>query len=136
MFARDRALVRVHAASFPVVLGDGEFGDRTTAAMPVRASFIALTEYALGGGLEPRRGLFSPERLPLPLDPSSFSNSRLAHPRPGQFGVQHFFTSSERPFCLYVVLAGDRLERRRQLTVVDHVLRSLRISPRALPQGA
>jgi hypothetical protein len=44
--------------------------------------------------------------------------------------MQQFFTEAGRPLCLYVVLAGGRATRRRQLAEVGHVLRSLRISPR------
>lgn len=129
VFARQGA-VRLHAGSFPVIVGDGEFGDASTGAMPAVAVFVALAEYLAGNGLEPGGGLFAPRRLPLPLDPLAFSPRGLAHARPGQAGMQHFFTASERPFCLYVVIAGPRIERRRQLATVDRVLDSVRISER------
>jgi hypothetical protein len=74
-------------------------------------------------------GLFAARGIALPLDPAEFSPRGLAHPREGQAGMQHFFTSAGRPFCLYVVVAGSRIHRRRQLLTLDHVLRSLRISP-------
>jgi hypothetical protein len=127
VFAREAGIACLHAGSFPVVLQDGEFGDRSTGAMPAHGTFIALVEYLPGGGLEPGRGLFSPRRVRMPLDPLSFSPHGLAHPRPGQSGMQHFFASWERPFCLYVVIKGDR---RRQLAAANHVLRSLRIDRR------
>lgn len=130
--AAGRSAARLHAGNFPVVLNDGEFGDRSTGVMPAPGSFIALAEYLAGNGLEPGRGLFAPRRIPLPLDPTGFGESRLAHPRPGQVGVQHFFTTSSRPLCLYVVVAGGRGERRTQLAAVDHVLRTLRVAPRAV----
>lgn len=130
LFARAGGIARLHAASFPLVLGDGEFGDQTTGAMPPQAAFVALAEYLAADGLEPRKGLFAARRIPLPLDPSTLRPDCLAHPRPGQVGTQHFFTASGRPFCLYVVTAGPRPERRRQLAVVDRALRSLRISAR------
>ncbi len=129
-------VARLHAGNFPVVLGDGEFGDRSTGVMPRPSSFLALAEYRPGKGLEPGRGLFAQRRIPLPLDPTAFGQSRLAHPRPGQAGTQHFFTVSERPFCLYVVVAGELRERRRQLAVVDRVLRTLRFAPRISHPGA
>ena len=94
------------------------------------ASFLALAEYRPGAGLTPGAGLFAPRRIPRPLDPTRFSVRGLAHPRPGQAGTQHFFTVSGRPFCLYVVVAGDRAIRRRQLAAVDHVLGSLLIDRR------
>jgi hypothetical protein len=127
VFRRSSHTTTLHAGDFQLPLSDGEFGDRATAAMPEVASFLALTEYRPGAGLEPGRGLFSPSKIPLPLDPTSFGASRLAHPRPGQVGTQHFFTTSGRPFCLYVVIGGPRLERRRQLLMLDRVLHSLRI---------
>jgi hypothetical protein len=130
LFSRQPGAVTLHAGNFALALQDGEFGDRSTAAMRPGGSFIALTEYRPGGGLTPGQGLFAPRRVPLPLDPTLFGQSRLAHPRPGQVGMQHFFTGSGRPFCLYVVLAGAREGRRAQLAAVDHVLRTVRIEPR------
>ena len=130
MFRADDGLATLHAGDFQLPLDDGEFGDRSTGAMPGVATFLALTEYAAGAGLTPGVGLFAPRRIPLPLDPTSFGASRLQHPRPGQVGTQHFFTASRRPFCMYAVLAGPRHARRGQLLALDRVLRSLRIEPR------
>lgn len=130
VFSRHGGSATLHAGNFTLVLGDGEFGDRSTAAMLSGSSFLALTEYLPGAGLKPATGLFAARRLPIPLDPAVFAATGLAHPRPGQVGMQHFFTAAGRPFCLYVVLAGERLSRRRQLAVVDLVLRSLRIDSR------
>jgi len=42
--------------------------------------------------------------------------------------MQHFFTAARRPFCLYLVVAGTRSTRRRQLAALNHVLGSLRIT--------
>jgi hypothetical protein len=130
IFRRAADLATLHAGDFPLALGDGEFGDRSTGRMPQGGSFLALTEYRPGSGLRPGTGLFASHRLPLPLDPAEFGTARLAHPRPGQLGMQHFFTSAGRPFCLYVVIHGPRSERRRQLLVLDRVLRSLHIARR------
>lgn len=130
IFSRAPGLATLHAGDFRLALDDGQFGDASTGAMPAVASFIALTEYRVGSGLVPGRGLFAPRRIPRTLDPTAFAPSRLAHPRHGQAGTQHFFTVAERPFCLYVVLAGGRPVRRRQLLVLDHLLSSLRIARR------
>jgi hypothetical protein len=129
-FRRAGQLATLHAGDFNLAIPDGEFGDRSTAVMPHGGSFLALTEYLPGAGLEPGKGLFSSARIRLPLDPTSFATSALAHPRPGQAGMQHFFTAAGRPLCLYVVLAGARGTRRRQLAVLDRVLRSLHVAPR------
>ncbi len=130
VFVRPGGNATLHAGDFPIAVSDGEFGDRSTALMPEAGSFMALAEYQPGSGLEPGRGLFSPRRLPVPLDPVSFSPRRLAHPLPGQAGLQHFFSAAGRPFCLYVVIAGARAGRRAQLVRLDRVLGSLRIAPR------
>jgi hypothetical protein len=127
VFRRPGGNPTLHAGDFALALGDGEFGDASTGQMPAGAAFLALVEYVPGGGLAPGRGLFESRRIPLPLDPSAFAASRLAHPRPGQSGMQHFFTAGGRPFCLYVVLAGGGPGRRRQLAAVSRVLASLRI---------
>jgi hypothetical protein len=130
IFDRSHGIAALHAGDFQLVLDDGEFGDRTTSTMPSTARFIALVEYLPGAGLEPGVGLFAARHVPLPLDPAAFATRRLAHPRPGQLGMQHFFTGSGRPFCLYLVIAGERSVRRRQIHALDHVLSSLRIGPR------
>jgi hypothetical protein len=128
VFKRPAGGATLHAGDFDLPLDDGEFGDQSTAVMPSGATFLALTEYRPGAGLEPGRGLFSPRRIPTTLDPTSFSARGLAHPRPGQAGMQRFFTAGGRPFCLYVVVSGAWGERRRQLAVLSAMLRSLRIS--------
>jgi hypothetical protein len=129
VFRRDGGNATLHAGDFPLALGDGEFGDSSTARMPAGSTFVVVTEYVPGTGLEPGRGLFAPARIHLPLEPRAFSSKRLAHPRHDQAGTQQFFTLAGRPLCLYVVLAGAALNRRRQLPVLNRVLRSLRVAP-------
>jgi hypothetical protein len=131
VFKRPGGGATIHAGDFQLPLDDGEFGDRSTAVMPAGASFLVLTEYRPGAGLEPGEGLFASRKVPTALDPTAFSSRGLAHPRPGQAGAQHFFTVAGRPFCLYVVVSGPRSERRRQLGVLGHMLRSLRVQPGA-----
>lgn len=128
VFKRAGGGATLHAGDFELPLDDGEFGDQSTAVMPPGGTFLAVTEYLPGAGLEPGRGLFAPRRVPRTLDPTSFSARGLAHPRPDQAGTQHFFTAAGRPLCLYVVISGARTERRRQLAALGGVLRSLRIS--------
>lgn len=130
IFSRDQRSATLHAANYALALEDGEFGDRSTARMAPGACFVALTEYVPGGALQPGSGLYASAGPDLPLDPARFSGRALAHPRPGQAGAQQFFTLAGRPFCLYVVAAGDRAQRRRVLTHADHVLRALHVAPR------
>src|SRR5436305_6558535 len=72
--------------------------------MPRGGSIVVLTEYRPGQGLEPGRGLFAADAIPLPLHPRQFHPRRLHVARPGQLGFQHFFTAGKRPFCLYAVI--------------------------------
>jgi hypothetical protein len=126
-FRRDAGGATLHAGDFQLPLEDGEFGGRSTQLMPAGSTFLAVTEYRPGAGLEPGQGLFASHRIPRALDPTEFSSRGLAHPGPDQAGTQRFFTAAGRPLCLYVVVCGPRSERRRQLAVLSHVLRSLRI---------
>lgn len=130
-FRRPGGNATLQAGDFQLALRDGEFGDASTAKMGAGASFFALVEYVPGAGLEPGTGLFASRAMKLPLDPTAFHSSRLAHPRRGQAGTQQFFTSGGRPFCLYVVIAGGGSHRRHQLAVLDRVLATLRIAPAA-----
>ncbi len=129
IFSREGGIATLHAASFPLPLDDGEFGDRSTAVMAPGSVFLSLTEYRAGGGLHPGRGLFAPSRIPRRLDPTGFASTGLAHPRPGQMGLQRFFTTAGRPFCLYVVVAGGRGARRGQTSALERVLRTLVVEP-------
>lgn len=132
VFRRAGEIATLHAGDFALELGHrSSFGDASTSAMPSGASFLALTEYLPGDGLQPGAGLFAASRIPRRLHPGRFAASRLAHPRPGQAGMQHFFTAANRPFCLYVVIDGGPDHRRRQLAALDHILGSLRIAARA-----
>jgi hypothetical protein len=116
----------LHAATFALPARDGDFGTHATELMPSEALFLSLTEYRTGDGVDPRRGLFAGSQ-PTSLDPGHFSSHALLRARPGQRGLQRFFSASGRPFCLYVVVSGSARTRRR-LAGVAHLLRSLDIS--------
>jgi hypothetical protein len=94
----------VHAASFALPLTDGDFGSGATAAIPPGGAFLALKEYLPGPRLVPGTGLFASREIPLPLAVSHFQARALQVGRLGQAGLQHFFTASRRPFCLYAVI--------------------------------
>lgn len=128
-FRRGAGGATLHAGDFQLPLEDGEFGGRSTQLMPPGATFMALTEYRPDAGLEPGQGLFASRRIPRTLDPTAFSSRGLAHPRPDLAGAQRFFTAAGRPLCLYVVISGGVVQRRRQLALLSHVLSSLRVHP-------
>ena len=95
----------VHAASFPLPPADGDFGSGATASIPAGGAFLALKEYRPGPRLRPGAGLFASRAIPLPLAAGHFNPHALQVGRRGQAGMQHFFTASGRPFCLYAVIA-------------------------------
>ncbi len=115
----------LHAATFPLPASDGDFGSNATARMPREALFVSLTEYRTGDGVDLQHGLFAHSQ-PRSLDPAHFSSRALLRAHPGQAGLQRFFSTSGRAFCLYVVVSGSRT--RRRLAGVRDLLRSLDIS--------
>jgi hypothetical protein len=106
IYRRREADPTLHAASFELPGEDGDFGSGATGRMPQGGVFFALKEYRPGPGLKPGTGLFASNGMPLPLDPSRFHPRALQVGRLGQAGMQHFFTSQGRPFCLYAVIAA------------------------------
>jgi hypothetical protein len=98
----------LHAANYALPGWDGDFGSMATEQMPLNGSFLVITEYRPGQGLEPGKGLFAARALPLPLDPRQFRSKTLHIGRRGQLGFQHFFTAAGRPFCLYAVMKPKR----------------------------
>ena len=94
----------LHAANYPLPHADGDFGSGATAHMPAGGCFLVISEYSPGQGLEPGKGLFAADTMPLPLELAHFHPRALQVGRPGQAGMQHFFTAGGRPFCLYAVV--------------------------------
>ena len=116
----------LHAATFVLPPHDGDFGTRATRRMPTEALFLSLTEYRTGRGLDVRRGLFA-NQPPTSLDATHFSSHSLLQARPGQRGLQRFFSFSGRAFCLYVVVSGSA-RTTHHLAAASHLLRRLDIS--------
>jgi hypothetical protein len=124
----------LHAANFALPHRDGDFGSRATAHMRPGDMFVTITEYRPGGGLEPGRGLFAARPPRLPLDPRRFHRNTLLVARPGQAGLQHFYTQSGRPFCLYAVLClprrGFAARVGPRVETLSGVLSGVEIAPR------
>jgi hypothetical protein len=87
--------------------------------------FLALIEYLPGSGIEPGRVPFHASGIELPLDPTGFSPEVE-----GRVVLERNFTTAGRPFCLHVLIAGGRLERRRRLPLLDRMLGSLTVEER------
>jgi hypothetical protein len=116
----------VHVASFRLPHSDGEFGSRATAAMPSDGLFLALTEYSVDG-VRVDHGIFAGQP-PRTLRGDQLSPHTLLRPVAGQRGTQRFFSSSDRAFCLYVVVGHDG---GRWLEAVNAVLSSIEIQSHA-----
>src|SRR5205085_1230228 len=78
-----------HAANYALPGWDGDFGSVATEHMPTSGSFLVITEYRPGQGLEPGKGLFAADAIPLPLDAREFRSRTLHIGRRGQLGFQH-----------------------------------------------
>ncbi len=121
----------LHAANFALPQEDGDFGTTATATMAPPGAFLTLTEYVPGGGLHAGQGLFAKKSIPRSLRAQMFSPRNLLLARPGQVGLQHFFTTQDRPFCLYLVLGSSSITG-PLLQQVNRVLDSLTIEEREL----
>ncbi len=125
---RSAHLRALQAASFALAPDDDELGLLSTALMEAGDCFVGLVEYLPGSGIVAGQAPFHPKRIDLPLDPTWFSARALAHWQPEQTGWQQCFTTSGRPFGLYLVIAGSRPDRRQQLPLLDAVLGSLTVA--------
>ena len=131
IFRRAHGDPTLHAGTFALPFEDGEFGSRATARIPPGGTFVTLTEYRPGQGLEPGKGLFAPRAVALPIARSRFKPNQLLVARRGHRGFQHFFTEGGRPFCLYAVIHEPPLTAARaDIGAVNSVLESLAIEPR------
>lgn len=111
----------VHIGSFPLPQERASFGGGAVELMNTDDVLIVLFEY---GPESVNTALFAPKGIPRPLDPQLFDRNRLERGIPGQSGLQQFFTESNRPFCLYVVL-GSHIDRVELVAKVNVVLDSL-----------
>jgi hypothetical protein len=122
---RSPHLPTLQAASLSLDPDDEELGPRSTARMAPGDCFLALIEYLPGSGIEPGRVPFHERGLRLPLEPGAFLPEVE-----GRSVMERTFTQAGRAFCLHVVIAGSRLDRRRVIPVLDRILGSLSVQER------
>ena len=113
----------VHLASFPLPEERGDFGVGVTELMRSGDVFVTLFEY---GPESVGKALFAAVGVPR-LAVDLFAARRLQRMLPGQLGCQLFFTARQRPFCLYVVIAG-RLHLRSAIAQVNAVLGAMELA--------
>lgn len=128
IYRRREGFPILHAGSFVLPHGDGDFGSSAIEAMSDGDVFFALLGYdpALAG-----TALFNQAQIPLPVHATQLSPAAFRRRIPGRLGVQLFFTEQARPFCLYVVLgSNDLVPPRGSLREANKILRTVRIAPR------
>lgn len=107
----------VHLGNFALPPRRGDYGSGAVEVMRAEHAFVALVEF---GSDELGTALFAAQGMPRP-GLADFASNALQRRLPGQLGVQRFFSSNGRAFCLYVVLGSTRLAAR----LVDEVHRVL-----------
>jgi len=117
----------VHAANVALPAADGDFATRATEALPPDGVVVVLVDYGPGDAGTPLFAAPAPARI----DPGELSPSTLLRRRPGQRGLQRFFTAAGRAMCLYVVV-GSRAHAPDLAAGVSRVLGTLRVEA---PQG-
>lgn len=134
IYRREGAQPTLHAANFQLTDRDGDFASGATAVMPYAGAVLVVKEYQPGPRLVLGMGLFASKELPLRIERRHFHSRTLQIGRAEQAGFQHFFTTSGRAFCLYVVVKGlghPRSARQASdaLASLNGILASLRLHP-------
>lgn len=117
----------LHAANTALPPSDGDFATRATATLPADGVVIVLVDYGTADAGTPLYAAPPPQRI----DAGELSPVTLLHRRPGQRGLQRFFTAAGRAMCLYVVV-GSAAHAADLAAGTSDVLASLRI---AAPTG-
>jgi hypothetical protein len=112
----------VHAANVALPAADGDFATGATEGLPADGVVVVLVDY---GPADAGSALFA---APVPgrIDPGELSPSTLLRRRPGQRGLQRFFTTAGRAMCLYVVV-GSAAHASGLAAGVSRVLGTLRV---------
>lgn len=127
IYRRAGAAPVLHAASFALHDGDGDFGAAATARMRSADSFAALVEYLVDERLRPGVGLFAAQGVPPAPRLGEFSPMQLQVTRPGQLGWQRFFTAAQRPCCLYAVIRPGAAAPASMVAELGTMLKTLRL---------
>jgi len=112
----------LHAANVALPVTDGDFATRATGTLPADGVVVVLVDY---GPEEAGTALFGAS-APQRIEPAELSPSTLLLRRPGQRGLQRFFTTAGRAMCMYVVV-GSAAHASDLAAGVSRVLGSLRV---------
>lgn len=115
----------VHAANVPLPPSDGDFATLATQSLPAAGVVVVLVDYGTADAGTPLYDNPAPARI----DPGELRPQTLLRRRPGQRGLQRFFTSGGRAMCLYVVV-GSAAHAPDLAAAVSGVLATLRVTGR------
>jgi hypothetical protein len=119
----ERTYPIVHAATFALPATRGDYGSGAVELMRPTDVLVVLLEQdreATGTRLFSRRGVPT-------VRARDFSPNALQRTLRGQSGVQYFFQTSGRAFCLYVVI-GSHARRGRLANRADQLVASMSVS--------
>jgi hypothetical protein len=113
----------LHAATVALPAGRGDYGSGLVELLGRDDVFVSVLEFGPEAASTP---LFSALRAVPGLTPDAYRPRQLQRTILGQAGVQRFFTTAGRAFCLYSVIGA--LANRVMLTArANEVLGTLRV---------
>ena len=98
-------LVVLHAANFALPAERGDYGSGAVQTMGRNSIFAALVEFDPAATAA---RIFA-SGIPARLTSGDFAPDQLHLAIPGQSGLQHFFSTRSRAFCLYAVIGSHSL---------------------------
>jgi hypothetical protein len=116
----------VHAANFALPPNPGDFAGGAIESLGPGGILMVLLEYPGSVG----QALFRSKGIPIPLDSAQFHPNQLQRARPGHVGLQRFFQTSGRAFCLYAVVF-DQPDRAALVNTANGVLGGVTVFPTA-----
>ncbi len=120
-------LIVLHMANFWLPEDCGDYGVEVAEVMGPGDVFVSLVEF---GASSVGSRLFAHRGIPSPLDPADFGSSRIPRLWGSLAGVQRFFSTADRAFCLHAVV-GSRRGREVLSHDVNMILSGLDISRRS-----
>src|SRR5205085_8370089 len=125
IWTREGAGPVVHAANIALPPSDGDFATLATQSLPADGVVVCLIDYGTADAGTPLYANAAPTRV----DAAELQPQTLLRRRPGQRGLQRFFTAGGRAMCLYVVV-GSGAHAAALAGAVSGVLATLRVTGR------
>jgi hypothetical protein len=111
----------LHLGNFALPAERGDYGGAALDVMNSRQAFAALVTF---GEAERGTALYAAQGMPRPRL-RDFDPDALQRKRPNQLGYQRFFSISETPVALYIVLGT--LRAARSLDEINELLKGIRV---------